>query len=147
MAVTQTSIKNYTSNIAVSKTVGEITAILAKRGAQRVATTFDDEGISNGVTFTLETDYGVREFSLPARIDGVFDALKNDPKIAKAQRTRDKAARVAWRITKDWLEIQFALIDAEMARLDEVLLPFMVDGTGKTIYSVFRATQMKEIEQ
>jgi len=30
-------------------------------------------------------------------------------------RTREHAARVAWRICKDWIEAQLAIVDAEMA--------------------------------
>lgn len=148
MTATQTSIKNYTTTIAVNQTVGEITTMLARRGAQRVATVFDEDGVANGLAFTLVTDYGTREFSLPSRTDGVFAAIMRDNKIPKAQRTRMKASRVAWRILKDWLEIQFALIDAEMALLDEVLFPFMVtDAEGSTLYSVYRGRQLGEIEQ
>lgn len=148
MAASQTSIKNYTTSIAVAKTVTEITALLAKRGAQRVSQTFDDEGITNGLAFTLNTDYGAREFALPARIDGVFNVIRLDTKIPRPQRTRERAAKIAWRITKDWLEVQFALIDAEMAVLDEVLFPFMVtDDNGGTIYGIYRGRQLAEIEQ
>lgn len=61
--------------------------------------------------------------------------------------TPEQAARVAWRIAKDWLEAQAALIDAEMALLDEVMLPYMLGDRGQTVYDIFRTQAMKEIER
>lgn len=138
------SIKFYTTSIAVTKTVGEITTLLAKRGAQRVATGFDPTGVADSLHFVLETDYGPREFSLPARTDGVFAAIQKDTGIPKSQRTREKASRIAWRIAKDWLEIQFALVDAEMVRIDEALFPYMLTGNSEieTVYSLYRDRQL-----
>ncbi|MDR6098913.1 hypothetical protein [Microbacterium sp. SORGH_AS_0454] len=50
------------------------------------------------------------------------------------------------RIAQDWLEAQSALVDAQLATLDEVMLPYMVGPSGETMYAVFRA-QQKEITQ
>lgn len=139
------SIKFYTTSIAVSQTVSEITSLLAKRGAQRVSVGLDGDGVANSLHFVLSTAYGPREFSLPARIDGVFAAIENDQSIPKAQRTRMKASRIAWRIAKDWLEVQFALVDAGMADLDEALFPYMLTGNSidETAYTLYRSRQLE----
>ena len=135
------SIKFYTSRIAVAKTVSEVTAILASRGAQRVSAIFEN-GETSGLPFVLDTEYGPREFVLPAKTDGVFAVIEKDPAVPKAQRTQDVAAKIAWRIAKDWLEVQFALVDAGMTNADEVLMPYMISD-GKTMYEVFRSTQLE----
>lgn len=138
-------ILNYTTTIAVSKTMGEIQSALARRGVTRISTTYDDDGFAAGLGFTLKTDYGFREFELPVRTEGVLAAMTADSKVSRAQCTRVQAEKVAWRIAKDWLEAQSALIDAGLAALDEVMMPYMIDNNGKTMYSIYRATQ-KQLE-
>lgn len=138
-------IMNYTTSIAVEKTMGEIQGYLARRGVTRISTLFSDDGVAEGIAFTMKTDYGFRDFELPIRTGGVLAALTADKSVKPAQRTPEQAARVAWRIAKDWLEAQSALIDAQLATLDEVMLPYMVDNKGKTMYAVYRANQ-KAIE-
>lgn len=138
-------ILNYTTSIDVSKTMGEIQGSLARRGVTRISTLFDDNGVAAGLGFTMKTDYGFRDFELPVRTDGVLAAMKADPKVSRSAVNPQQAARVAWRIAKDWLEAQSALIDAQLATLDEVMLPYMVDANGQTVYAVYRSTQ-KAIE-
>ena len=77
---------------------------------------------------------------------GLRKAMENDPKVPRAKCTREQAARVAWRIAEDWLKAQAALIDASLASLDEVMLPYMVtryDGDrALTVYGAFREQQL-----
>lgn len=139
-------ILNYTTSIEVSKTMGEIQSALARRGVTRISTLYDDAGLAAGLGFTMKTDYGMRDFELPVRTDGVLAAMKNDPKVNRSACTPAQAARVAWRITKDWLEAQSALIDAQLATLDEVMMPYMVAGyegdRAVTMYGAFRDKQL-----
>ena len=48
--------------------------------------------------------------------------------------TREQAERVAWRILKDWIEAQMALLDIEMVRFEEIFLPYIETNTGKTVF-------------
>lgn len=132
-------IAHYTSDVAVAKTAGEIQALLARRGVTRIATLYaEDTGEAIGLGFTLRTDYGVRDFEMPVRIDGVHAALVADSNVPKTKRTRQQAQRTAWRIAHALLVAQVALLDAELATLDELMMPFMVDGTGRTTYQALR---------
>jgi hypothetical protein len=140
-------ILNYTTSVAASKTQGEVTQVLARRSVTRISTLFDPEGNAKGLSFEMTTPHGVREFSLPVNVEGVLAALRKDPKTTNAQRTMAHAEKVAWRILKDWLEAQVALIDAEMASLDEVMLPYLVvDPSGQTMYGIYRARELAAIE-
>lgn len=139
-------ILNYTTSIDVSKTMGEIQSALARRGVTRISTLYDDAGVATGLAFTMRTDYGFRDFELPVRTDGVLSAMKADSKVARSACNPTQAARVAWRIAKDWLEAQSALIDAHLATLDEVMMPYMVAGyegdRALTMYGMFRDKQL-----
>lgn len=138
-------ILNYSTEIAVEKSMGEVIGALTRRGVTRISTTFDEDGAPAGVAFTMKTEYGIREFELPVRTDGVLAAMKRDPKVPKNKQTPEQAARVAWRIAKDWLAAQSALIDADLATLDEVMTPYMVTASGSTVYQVLRAQGLKEL--
>lgn len=119
---------------SVRSWMGEIQTALARRGVQRISTLFDDDGTPAGLGFTMKTDYGVGEFEPPVRTGGVLAAMKRDTKIPKAKQTAEQAARAAWRIAKDWLEAQSALIDAGLASLDEVMMPYLLVAADRTAY-------------
>lgn len=136
------SIRFYTTSVAVSKTVADITKLLVSRGAQRVATLYGTDGVANGLSFVLPTEFGDREYALPARVEGVYEAIKKDMSITKSQRTPEKAARIAWRIAFGWLDMQFALIDAEMSSVEEIMLPYMVSNDGTTFFEIVRQRQL-----
>jgi hypothetical protein len=139
-------ILNYTTDIAVSKTMGEIQGALARRGIRSISTLYDEDGTPAGLAFTMHTDYGFRDFELPVRTAGVLAAMQRDPKVPKAKQNPAQAARVAWRIAKGWLEAQSALIDAGLASLDEVMFPYMVTaydaGRAVTMFDTFREKQL-----
>ena len=139
-------ILNYTTSIAVEKSMGEVTAALARRGVTRISTLFDDNGRPRGLGFTMKTDYGIAEFELPVRTEGVLKAMTKDSKVPRSSCTPAQAARVAWRIAKDWLEAQVALIDAELASLDEVMMPYMIGNVkGETVYQIVVEQRMKAL--
>lgn len=140
-------ILNYTTSVPVEKSMSEIIRVLTRRGVTRISTVFNDDGTPSGIAFTMNTDYGFREFELPVKVAGVLRAMKEDPKVARSQCNEQQASRVAWRISKDWLEAQVALIDAGLALLDEVLMPYMVANNGMTAYSLMREGAMRELER
>ena len=45
-----------------------------------------------------------------------------------------QAERVAWRILKDWVEAQMALLDIGMVRFEEIFLPYIETKNGRTVY-------------
>jgi len=137
-------IKNYSTEISVAKTTGEIIGHLSRRGVRSISTLYDDEGNPEGIGFEMQTDYGRRFFELPVRTDGVFQAMKSNTTVPAKYRTREQAERTAWRIAQDWLEAQSALIDAGLATLDEVMFPYMVGGKdNQSMYQLFRHNQLE----
>ena len=82
---------------------------------------------------------------MPINTEGVYGALLKSagqgggvPKTFghyRRQATdKEQAKRVAWRILKDWLEAQMAILDAEMVRMEEIFLPYMTDNNGQTMF-------------
>ncbi|HTN58952.1 MAG TPA: hypothetical protein VL043_11850 [Protaetiibacter sp.] len=143
---------NYTTTIAVEKTVGEVTRMLAKAGAASVSTHYDSDSTAVGIGFIVNTPHGPREFRLPVNVPGVHLALVEMTKKGTSRMSRAvmhstlHAERVAWRVAKDWLEAQLAIIEAGMAALDQVMLPYLVtDPDGRTLYDRYRASEKAAI--
>lgn len=135
---------NYTTQIDVHKTLGEIQGLLAKAKARRISIDYEN-GEPVGVSFVIETPIGLQPFRLPMNGEAVFKVLSRGYQRGNVQRrfvTREQAARVGWRIIKDWLAAQVAIIETEMVTLDEVMLPYLVHESGKTLYEAFRDSQL-----
>jgi hypothetical protein len=49
-------------------------------------------------------------------------------------RTEDHARNVAWRVVKDWVEAQLAIIETRMVTTAQVFLPYAVTANGQTLY-------------
>lgn len=136
-------ILNYSSTVQSVKTAGEVVAILAKHGASSVITTYAD-GVPTGVGFQIATDHGPRDYQLPVNVDGVEAAIKTQIRkrqIPPRYAGRAQAERTAWRIVKDWIEAQLAVIEAGQAKLDEVMLPYMLMG-GSSVIAAYRRNQV-----
>lgn len=128
---------NYTTSIAPTKTVMEIQAILAKHGASAILTEFDTEGFIVALSFKITVNGNDIGFKLPTNWQPVQKVLQNDRKVSRSQATPEQALRVAWRITKDWVEAQMAMIDTQMVTVQQVFLPYMVNQQGQTVYEMF----------
>jgi len=133
---------NYTTTLTVDRTVGDVSKLLARRGVASISTRYDEDGAAVGLGFSMRTPHGERQFMLPVNVDGVWTLLKGDPKVRQRGPkflVREHAERVAWRVVKDWVEAQVALIDADMASLDQVMLPYLISAPdGRTLYEVYR---------
>jgi hypothetical protein len=128
-------ILNYTTTVASSRTVSQMQETLAKAGATTIAARYN-EGKAVGLSFTLMTVYGWRDFTLPVDTEAVYRVLVRQ-RVAPRLKTRDQAERVAWRIAKDWLEAQLAIVESQMVSFDQVMLPYMHVEGPKTLYQAY----------
>ena len=65
---------------------------------------------------------------------------KANPK-AQIKLTEDQARKVAWRILKDWVDVQLALLDMKMVSFEEIFLSYIQTQDGKTIYEKLEERQ------
>lgn len=127
------AILNYTTSIECEKTISEIQKCLVKHGATKIVTDYQD-GMPSGVTFCLVMDGSMVGFVLPANYDGVLAAMKKDPKVPARLCTKEQALKVSWRIVKDWVEAQMAIVEAKLVDMTEVFLPYAITKNGNTLY-------------
>lgn len=132
---------NYTTSVAVSRSIGQIQGLLVEAGARKIGTEYDDVGNVSAIAFSVETVQGPRGFTLPIHAECVLSVLKRQ-KVPARYQTPEHAERVAWRIVKDWLEAQLAIIHTEMVTLEQVMLPYMHTADGTTIYELYLKQQL-----
>lgn len=138
-------ILNYTTSIKSEKTIMEIQQCLVKHGATKVVTDYQDQ-IPIALTFCLVAGGKLIAFSLPANYKGVLKSMKSDNKLPRRLLNDEQALKVSWRIIKVWIEAQMALVEAELAEMSEVFLPYAVTKSGTTLYKELKSSGMKMIE-
>jgi hypothetical protein len=139
-------ILNYTTSIEAIKTAGEIQGILAMKGARQISIDYDTDGsgLPISISFMILLFEQPVYFRLPINVDGVFESMtKYGSKVPPRLQTREQAQRVAWRILKDWVEAQMALVEAKQAQIAEVFLSYAVDNSGRTFFEVFAESKQK----
>lgn len=148
---------NFFTKVPVERTVAEVQALLASAGADEIMTRYVDRRPA-GVTFTLTVPGGTRQaFALPVDVDGVAQVIRKQRDggdltagggITRAMLgSREHAERVAWRIAKDWLAAQLALVAAAMVTFDQVMLPYLLVTRDQTLYQRFVESGLRELEQ
>lgn len=137
------AILNYTTKIKTEKTASEIQTMLGKSGAQAVMSEYQDGEVS-AISFRYEEEGKLLSFRLPINSEGVFRAIKRDCE-ANRYKNIDQAKRTAWRIVKDWIEAQMALVEANQADLVEVFLPYLQDDNGTTVYQRLKSGGFKAL--
>lgn len=131
-------LKNYKSN--TPNTFDRIQKCLVAHGAKKLLFEYDNQGRIIALSFALDLAGQEHGFTLPARVENVeriFSNQKIDKWGYKKDLTvadKDQAYRTAWANIRDWVEAQMALIETEQVKFEEVFLPYMQDGTGKTLF-------------
>ena len=133
---------NYTTSVSVDRTLEEIGRILRTHGARQIVIDYQGDGNPVAMAFLVETAFGLRGFRLPANAEAIYGTL-NRQKVPLRLKNREQAVRVAWRIVKDWLQAQMAIVESQMVTLDQVFLPYLTEGpNAPTLYEVLVKNQL-----
>ncbi len=135
-------ILNYTTTVSADKSVQEIKKCLMRLKATAILEDYNDKGMISHLSFRILYNGNVLSFRLPANDAGVLAALKKEdapPRYIMPER----AHMIAWRIVKDWVEAQLAIIEANMADPVEVFLPYVQDNSGNTLYASMKGNNFK----
>ncbi len=126
-------ILNYTTEVDAIKTAGQIQGLLAMKGAHSIAIDYAD-GEPTALVFRLALNGQDLAYRLPCNWQGVLQTMNRDSKCPPRYKTNAQAKRVAWRIVKDWIEAQLAIIESGQAQTSEVFLPYVVTDNGQTLF-------------
>ncbi|HYK34713.1 hypothetical protein [Alloacidobacterium sp.] len=147
-------IKNYTTAVPADRTVGEISALLIRKGAREITSQYDNNGKFVGIRFMMLVGGVPCCFQLPANIDGVFRVLLRDEpfnfrrassKTDYEAKLRDRAEWVAWRILKDWIDAQIAIIESGQVEPAQVFMPFAITGNNITMFEAWVESNQKRL--
>ena len=139
------ALKNYTTEVPARRSVDEIQKKLINHGATSLIINYGPDKEPVSVSFIIETSQGHLPFRLPAKVEQVEKILlgmrKRPPETwhydydSVMARVKKQAARVAWRIIRDWVDAQLAIIETEMVTVEQVFLPYMLmEGRDITLY-------------
>jgi len=139
-------LKNYTTKVSADRSVQEIQKMLALRGASGFMLEYEKgTGRIETVTFGLELNGRQVGFRLPLRWREVGLAIQNDPSVPgtysnRARDDEDYVYRVAWRVLRDWVDAQMAMVDIGMVKTEEVFLPYAVNRQGQTLFEAAQSS-------
>ena len=127
------AIANYTTSVPAIKSVGEIQGILVAHGAKSILINYADNGVVESLSFIVKTPYGDIPIRLPTDAKAVLRVME-EQRVPRRYLTYEQAVKVAWRIVRDWVRAQMAILETEMVKMEQIFLPYMVTGNDKTLY-------------
>lgn len=132
---------NYTTDTSVEKTVADIQKLLSGHNVSAIMTEYEGPQIS-ALNFKIDINGKPMAFKLPCNWRSVKEILRKKNGNRKRVRGRlerlvddsdEQAQRVAWRIIKDWVEAQLALVEVNMVTVPQVFLPYAITKDGRTL--------------
>lgn len=138
------SLKNYSTKIPANQTITEIEASLIHHGATDLWKQYDGSKNITSLTFAVITEHGKIPFKLSINIEAVRQIIAEQHKKGKARGISqgqatdlEHARNVGWRILKDWMDAQMALVEVGMRKLEQVFLADIWDArTSMTYFEV-----------
>lgn len=151
------AIRNYTSDMPINRIFDGIQKTLAENGARQITFDYGDDGKVYGIFFAIQVKNKQLKVKLPARVDKAQSVLQRlyenglmrDSKTAaifrrgRAEEMKDQAYRVAWKNIHDWVDSQMALLAIEMARIEEIFLPYVTNDQGLTFFELVDLNQYR----
>jgi muconolactone delta-isomerase len=131
-------ILNYTTTVDIGKTIIDIEKVLVAHGAQSITKDYQD-GNPIALCFLIKSKHVLLPVRLPVDTEAVLRVMK-EQRARPGLLNREQATRVAWRIIKDWVEAQMAILETEQAKLEQVFLPYIQTPNG-TIFQLFQEKQ------
>ncbi len=132
---------NYTSKIAPEQTISEIQKMLYRHGAAAIITEYDGPHVA-ALSFKMVIGGKPMAYKLPCNWRAVLSVLEAGTGQQKVYDQKDarrlyeereaQAIRTAWRIIKDWMQTQLALVEVNMVTFPQIFLPFAIVHDGRT---------------
>ena len=128
-------IKNYTSEVAASRSIQRIEDRLIRAGAKNIMKQYESTRLI-GVAFIVTVNGNDMPFRLPARVDRVDATLRSLVKrpcratrgrMGTMERIEQQAERTAWALLADWVDVQMSLVELDQVELVEVFMPYIYD--------------------
>lgn len=140
------NLKNYTSSVPVDVTISRIERLLVDVGATGIGKEYQS-GVVTSLMFRIKFTPDKPEVTvkLPANVEACLNTFwKNhcSTRSAMSKKVKDdfkeQAARTAWKLQQDWVEVQISLIRLQQQDAMQAFLPYAWDGE-QTVYERVRS--------
>lgn len=142
-------LKNYTSEVPAWKSVGQVEKDLVAIGATNINKEYKD-GKLVGIKFIILINGNSTAFSIPAKVDRIFDVLMAQvkrPIKGTKEKNEKQAERTAWKTISEWVKIQCDMILLEQAEPLQLFLPYFYDPkSNTTLYDRVQSGSIKLLE-
>jgi len=139
------ALKNYTTEIEATRTVGEIQGLLAQFGITAIQIEYDN-GQPIGLKFSAFLLGKPQWFHLKVNQTAVLGVLKSQ-KVSPRLQTEAQAFRVGWRILKDLIDAQLASVAIKQVEIAQAFFGFAIDGDGRTSFEIFAEKMPKQLAE
>lgn len=133
------NIKNFTTIVAATQTIGEIQEMLSSYGVSAMMTEYEGRQVA-AVSFKMEVNGKSMAFRLPCNWRGVLEVFKKSPTFYVKHKDKDienQAIRTAWRIIHAWVDAQLALVEVNMVTIPQIFLPYTIMADNRTLAEHF----------
>ena len=138
-------LKNYTSQIPVSRSITYIETKLIQNGARQILKFYDAAGKTTGICFVVQLNGVDIPYKLPARVANcekiLLANLSNRARPETIKKIPDQSMRTAWKILSDWVDAQMAMIELAQVEFTEVFMPYIYNHQSQQ--TCFEAMKQK----
>jgi hypothetical protein len=130
-------LKNYTTTIDPEQTISEIQRLLSDYGVSAMMTEYDGRQVA-AVSFRMNVEGKDMAFRLPCNWRAVREVFSEQGITRGDLKHKDhdldnQAIRTAWRIIRDWIDAQLALVAVNMVTVPQIFLPYTIMRDGRTL--------------
>lgn len=147
------NIKNYTSGIAVETTIARIEYKLAAVGATGIMKLYGPDKQVSALIFNMPEGNRSHAIKVPANVNACFESMwrqhcqtHSRPREGTKQTIKEQAAKTAWKLVQDWIEVQVSMIVMRQAEPLEVFLPYVWDGK-QTYFEAMRDDKFRALPE
>ena len=130
-------LKDYTTKVAAEQTISEIQGILSAYDVNAMMTEYDGRQVS-AVSFRIRIEGNDYAYRLPCNWRAVREVFKEQGITQGMLKHPDRdldnqAIRTAWRLVKEWVDAQIALVQVNIVTIPQVFLPYSIMKDGRTL--------------
>lgn len=139
-------IKNYTTTIDSMKSIQEIIGFLVEVNAKSIAQDYE-KGECVAIKFLIDHNGVTVSYKLQPSPDAAYNILISSRKRVNDEvkdRIRTQSYKTAWRILRDWVDAQCALIKLQQATPLQLFLSYAYDEVNNvTFYNRLEKSDLK----
>jgi hypothetical protein len=144
-------LKNYTTEVAASKSIDLIEKLLVDFGASNIMKEYEElpgyvGKICSSISFLIAIEQVKMPFKLPANAHKVAKWMKKQKPNSSAKVIAEQSYRIAWKQQYEILFLQLSQLEMDQLEKLEVLFPYLYDVQNQqTYYEKLKAGGFKQL--